>query len=733
MKTSGIKKRYKIFFGLILFIAILLFAAPRLARWYIVKNSPELIGRKLAIEKIRLNYFNGMFRINNLQLFESDTTSVFASFKQLKINFKLLPLIKNEIYVKNFSLDDPYVQVLQNGDKFNFSTLFTSDTLTHKKDTVPGKPLKYFINDLRINRGSIKYTDERLNNTIALDKLDLNIPAFTWKSDSTKLGLDLRFVEGGGLNSSLALNLDDSTYSVNLKLDSINLDIIEPYVRNYMNISDLHGYFSNDIYIKGNMRSILQIFIRGVNHINDFQLIDPLKRPILSFKDLTMDIDSLQLDRSRINLKYIGLTNPVLLFEMIDTTNNWLKLLKNAVETKPENLQQKPDAASDKSKGSFAFTKLQISEGMIHFSNKTLRFPFDYTIDKLKIESSPVRNISGKFSINVSAGLNNSGSLIADASLNPSDLKDLDISLSIKQFRMKDMDAYFKHYFGFPVTGGIMNFKTENRLKSATLVSNNALYFRKFTLGEPRLKESEYHIPLRLALGLLSDKDGIINLKAPVEMKGEEVKVHNLWKIIFKVIGDLFIKAAVSPAKMLSGLFKVDPSSLQQITLGLTEPSPDEKNLKSVDLIADILNKKPALNIDLVYCLDIKKSTDTLAYISAIEDYIKYSKSAGDNMNNVPDSTLVKYLLSKDSSATNQGAVDLLSLCRKYAGDEKLKVKIDSIKTMQTEFMKNYLGRDKELPSDRFRIIVTAPDTIKYDAAYPSFKIYFTASGGNQE
>jgi hypothetical protein len=733
MNILNLKKRYKIIFGIILCVVILLFAAPRFARRYIIKHSTEIIGRRLAIEKIRLNYFTGTLRVNNLQLFESDSKTVFLSFKRLIINLNYLPLFRNEIFVKNISLDEPYMQVLQDGDKFNFSTLMTTDSVTYKKDTIPEKPLKYIINDIRINRGYIKYIDQQLNNTIALNKLDLEIPGFTWNSDSTNLGVNLRFVDGGGLYSNLALNLADSTYSVNLKLDSLNLDIIEPYVKSNMFISALHGYLSNNIVIKGNMQNIMQLFVRGINHVYNFQLIDTLNRTILSFKDLTIDIDSLRLDKNRISFNYIGLTDPFILFEMIDTTNNWLALLKPVIKTPADSLQQQSGTTTTSAEGSYSFSKLQVSGGKVQLSDRTLRFPFDYAIDNLKIESSKISNMPGKLKLDIIAGLNGTGNFTADATVNPDDFSDLDISFSIKQFRMKDLDAYFKHYFGFPVTGGIMNFRTENKLRAESLESNNSIYFRKFTLSGSKLKESEYHVPLRLALGILSDKDGIIDIKAPVEMKGEDVRVRNLGKIIFRVIGDLFVKAAVSPVKMLSGLFKIDEAALQNIALGLSEPSPDEKNLKSVDIIADILNKKPTLNIDLFYCIDLKKTSDTLAYLMALEDYKSFGKSNGIDVNNVPDSTLAGYLLGKQSSATLKETSDLQQLCRNYIGTEKLNAKIDSLRVIQTGFMMNYLSHDKEISSNRFRIISIAPDTIKYEAAYPSFRTYFTPSGENPE
>ena len=273
MSRLKIRKLYKIIPGLIFIIAILLFAAPRIARWYIVKHSHELIGRSLTIDKIRFNYFTGTLNIKNLKLFESDSKTLFLSFKRLKINLNYLPLFRNEIFVKYIILDDPNVKVLQNGDIFNFSDLMESDSTAAPADTVPSKPIKYIINNISINGGFVSYTDEILNHTISMNRVDLNIPGFTWNSDSTRLGVDFRFTDGGRLFSNLELNQADSTYSVSLKLDSLNLNIIEPYVENSMYISELSGYLSNDILITGDMRSIMNLYVTGINHIFDFRCL----------------------------------------------------------------------------------------------------------------------------------------------------------------------------------------------------------------------------------------------------------------------------------------------------------------------------------------------------------------------------------------------------------------------------------------------------------------------------
>ena len=730
MKRLHVKTRYKVLTGILIFFVLVLFAVPRIGRYYVVKNGQKLIGREVAIKKIRFNYFTGTLRIDSLKLFEAGKEGVFLSFAKLKVNLEYFPLLRNEFVVKYITLNDPYVQVVQNGDKFNFSDLMAVDTVQAVKDTVPEPPTKYIINNISINQGYVKYTDAVLAHTIALNKLDLLIPGFTWNADSTNLDVNFRFVEGGGFNSSVAVNQADSTYSLKLRLDSLNLDIIEPYVQNSMYISALHGYLSNDLLIKGSMQSVMQLFIKGVNHIYGFQMLDTLNRTVLSFNDLTVDIDTIRPDKNYVKLNYLGMSDPFVLFEMIDSTNNLLALMKPSPEVQSDSLAQKPDTTAVSDAGSFSFSKLLITGGKIQFSDKTLRYPFDFLIDNFRVESQPVAGRQGKLSLKMSAGLNGTGSFNADGVIDPADFNNMDLSLSVGQFRMKDLDSYFRHYFAFPVTGGIGNFRTDNIIRTSSLVSNNSIYFRKFELGQSLKTKSEYKVPLRLALGILSDKDGVIDLKVPVESSGEETKVQNLGKIIFKVIGNLFIKAALSPFNALSGQFNVDPAALQEIRLPFSDPSPDEKNMKSVDIISDILLKKPGLSVDMYYCQDRQRAADSLAHLLAINDYKLDGKSKGINVRSVADSSLVKYLSQKLDAASSADSTNLTTLCRKFIGEEKLNAGLDSIKTLQTGFITSYMSQDKALSPDRFRVISTPVDTIKSSGNYPSFRVYFTA--GNE-
>lgn len=729
MKYTWVKKWHWVAISILLFFILVLFAAPRIARGYIVKHSPELIGRKTAIDKIRINYFTGTIRVDGFRLYEKNSSSVFASFERFRVNLSYLPLLRNEIHITSVTLEAPYVQLMQDGNQFNFSDLVKADSAV--ADTVKKAPLKYVLSNIRIRRGYVQYTDIPIDNTIALNKIDLEIPGFTWNSESTNLSVDFNFVDGGSLYSKLTLNQADSTYLLNLKLDSLNLNIVQPYLVSNLNISALKGYLSNDLTIKGSMQHVMQLLVQGTSQIEDFDMADTQERTILAFKKLSVGLDTFLLEKNRIILNDIALTDPFVLLEMVDTVNNWITLVKPAEEAPKDTLEQQADTLSDKGKTHFAFAKLVIEGGKVQYIDKTMHYPFSYAIDDLHLNGTPVKGSPGFLSFDLSALLNKTGKLITHAVFNPEELGDIEFNMTVNHFRMKDLDALFRHYFGYPVTSGVMNFSTNNVIRTKSLQSDNSIYFRKFNLGDRSKEEIPIKIPLRLALGVLSDKDGIIDLKAPVKTKGEEVEIKNLGKIIFRVIGNLFIKAATSPYNLLADMHGTNPEKLKEIPLGLMEPMPDKKDLETLDILADILNKKPGLTVTFYHASDEPNTSDTLAYMLAHREFENYLKS--NELKNDSDSAFMAFLKETKPSVNTAQAKGAADLCREYVGEEQLKGKLDSLRNLQIDFLRNYLDSETNLDAGRYNISVAASDTIRPSHTPTAFIIFFGAAGEGQE
>jgi hypothetical protein len=149
--------------------------------------------------------------------------------------------------------------------------------------------------------------------------------------------------------------------------------------------------------------------------------------------------------------------------------------------------------------------------------------------------------------------------------------------------------------------------------------------------------------------------------------------------------------------------------------------------MKSVDIIADILNDKPQLNVDFIYCIEQEKAADSLAYILTVSDYLKAGEIPEESRKDIADSTLTGYLLSKPFAASLPADSELEILYRNYIGIDNLNTRLDSLKRSQSGFLASYLSIDRAIPPERFRIIETTPDSIISVKKYPSFRIYFTA------
>lgn len=704
MKLPVIKLFHKILFGILLFIIVLLFSAPRIARQYIVNNSYELIGRRMNIDKIRLNYFTGSLTIRDLRMFENDSTSTFLSFNRFYVNISYWPLLKNELKVTEVALDGLYAQVLQKGTIFNFDDLTKPDTTAvEEQDTSLQEALKFTISNIHISNSNLKYTDLLIDHTVALDKIDLLIPGFSWNSESTNLAVDFRFVDGGVLYSKLNINQADSAYSLQLKLDSLNLAIVEPYIKSSLRISNLKGYLTNDITIKGSMQHLMDFFIKGTNRISDFQLNDTLNRNILAFNSLTIDFDTLLPSRNKYKLNKILLNNPYVLFELIDTTNNWMALLKSSENTQIDTTENDTTNQAELPVD-FSLSELSVNDGTIQFKDKTIRYPFGYQLNNLAVHSKNVSNVSDNIEFSISTILNHTGSLKIRTVVDMVNPENLNLDLTIDKLKMTDLTPYFQHYFGYSVSAGSTYFSTKDKMTKNSLVSDNKLTMKNFVLDDGNKKDAEYKLPLRLALGILSDNQGVISLDIPIESKDEDTKIGNLGKLIFKALGNIFVKAATSPYNMLADMFKLDPEKLKEIQFDLLESQPDKENINTLNVIAQILTQKPAIGLEFVYHTDMKKAGDSLAYLLAVKNYRETENNNG-LKRSINDSILTRYLINKTNYTGDTNKISLYNLCHIFIGDNIISKQIDSIANSQKNYVNNYLTVEKGLDNNRIKFI----------------------------
>ena len=168
----------------------------------------------------------------------------------------------------------------------------------------------------------------------------------------------------------------------------------------------------------------------------------------------------------------------------------------------------------ERSVGKECIDNLQIVNGSMELVDKTTPEPFTYNLGKIEMSTDSLYSDKDWVTIYANMILNNRGKLVAELGYYPDDPMDLSVNYVITDFLLSDLNIYSRYYMGFPILYGDMYYKSETKILKGQLTSNNKLVIHNAELGDKG--GGLYKLPLKFALFLLKDRNGVIDLDIPV-------------------------------------------------------------------------------------------------------------------------------------------------------------------------------------------------------------------------
>ena len=107
---------------------------------------------------------------------------------------------------------------------------------------------------------------------------------------------------------------------------------------------------------------------------------------------------------------------------------------------------------------------------------------------------------------------------------------------------------------GLGIEKGRLSFEVAYLLENRKLEAQNRLVLDQLTLGEKIESPSATTLPVRLALSLLSDRNGVIDLNLPIGGSLDDPE-FSVGGIIIKVLVNLITKAVTAPFALLGSMF----------------------------------------------------------------------------------------------------------------------------------------------------------------------------------
>jgi len=470
-------------------------------------------------------------------------------------------------------------------------------------------PWSFRLNDFELNGFRMALKDRTFVPDIVYDLKDIRVSLKNLTNDKkTPIDFDaaLKVVQGG--NASVHGQVSQTGDHVNArgKISGLNLKPLYPAVTRFTYLALESGNFSAATHVDyHSTKSGPQLRADGSMSLNKLKLNESdTGERFLDWKAMSGKGIKFSLSPQRMQIEEVKLLEPgvkVVVFK--DRSVNFAKMLKGpdtvGSETKAHP-EKTPAAASKDHRELFPINieRIRVDNGNVDFADLSLVLPFaaqvtDFNGGISGISSNAERLASVKFKGKV----DEYGFSTVEGRLKPFLPKMFtDITVSFRNVQMKSFSPYSATFAGRKIASGTLNLKLEYKIQNSELLGDNNVVLDKFTLGERVKAPNAINLPLDLAIALLTDAEGKIDVAVPVRGNVDNPKFA-YGSVIWKAIVNLITKIATAPFRALGNLFGGKGEQLDAIAFdpGSAHLLPPE--MEKIKKVSEALKKRPKLRL----------------------------------------------------------------------------------------------------------------------------------------
>jgi hypothetical protein len=173
----------------------------------------------------------------------------------------------------------------------------------------------------------------------------------------------------------------------------------------------------------------------------------------------------------------------------------------------------------------------------------------------------------------------------------------LDLRGSTKGVELPRLTPYSVKYAGYPITRGKLSMDVHYQVEDNKLKAENHLFLDQLTFGERVESPTATKLPVLLAVSLLKNSRGEIDIRLPVSGSLDDPE-FSIGGIILQVIVNLLTKVVTAPFSVLASAFGGD-ADLGHVEFAAGSALIAEAEARKLETLAKALNDRPALKLDM--------------------------------------------------------------------------------------------------------------------------------------
>ena len=566
-----------------------------------------------------------------------------AGLKRLDVVMTALEPLQSKFHFAKIALDAPELNVRRNKDGvISLTTLMERKkeedkpaAPPEKKPEAPEKALPTLILDeFDLRGGKIAYRDdvppEPINSTIH----DLAIKGekiSTLKDSPGKLSISMDLNKGrGAVAVSGPVGLNPIFANLNVDVKRIRIRPFQEYFTDKFRVNFTDGDISAKGIVSASKPADRDVSIQydGNLLLGRVATVDKVNGDdFVKFKSLFVNSMSAGFNPLFVRIKDIALAD---FFARVIVNEDGSLNVKNVAkpeaaegevgEDEPAKPEEKEEAGPGEKKEyvgdiiskNIEINRITLQNGTLIFDDRKIKPGFSSTLTELTGRVTGVTSITKKpADVDVRGKIGRYIPVEIAGKVHP--FKEnlfVDLKASLRDFNLSPLTPYSGTYAGYKIEKGSLSFDLKYLISDMKLDAENRVVIDQLTLGDRVESPQATKLPVGLAVTLLRDADGKINLDIPVTGRLDDPE-FSVWRIVLQVIVNLLTKVATAPFALLGSLFG-GGEELSYIEFEAGMAALSAPNMKKIETLTKALKAKPALKLDIVGGVDLERDREGL-------------------------------------------------------------------------------------------------------------------------
>ncbi len=320
----------------------------------------------------------------------------------------------------------------------------------------------------------------------------------------------------------------------------------------------------------------------------------------------------------------------------------------------------------------------------------------------------------------------------------------LDIKAEVHDIELGPFTPYSDKYVGYAIEKGKMSFDVEYKIENRKLTAKNRLTLDQLTFGNKTDSPTATKLPVLLAVALLTDRNGVIDVSLPISGSLDDPK-FSIGGIVLQIIFNLIEKAVTAPFALIGSMFGDGGAELAYVEFepgrAVLASGAEEK----LTQLRNALVERPKLKLDVTGRADPDKDRegmrryrfDQLVKAQKLKDLVKQGVSVTslDDIKIEPQE-YESYLKRAYKEAKFPKPRNLIGIAKDLPKEEMEKLMLANIQVSDDELVrlanqraqaaKDFVTGGAQVPVDRVFLLAPKLEPIKAEAKVAASRVDFS-------